>query len=735
MRRVELLVPVRHEVRGSGRLADSGLRLVVSSLALYASLAGFCGIKAEETALERVIFNHPGLVVDLGVGLWAWPLPMDYDGDGDWDLVVSCPDKPYNGTYFFERDQPGGLSAREPVTRHDSPVFKPGVRIASGPTNVQVSFVGGRPVVMTPAKLYADFREHQYEHPINLPLPARIDPQYERYRANQWRLVDFDNDGDLDVVIGVELWDDYGWDDAWDESGDWVNGPLHGYVYLVENLAIASQADASAAAADGTFTSLDADQPWPEFLGPRPLFAPAVKIVTPNGEPVDVFGMPSPSFADFDGDGDLDLLCGEFLDGFTYFQNVGTRAQPAFSPGIKLPVKMDLQMITPTAVDWDADGDMDLICGDEDGRVALLRCTGVTGTGTPVFDPPAYFRQEAADVKFGALVTPCSVDWDGDGDEDLICGNTAGSIGFIENLDGGNPPKWAAPVLFRHPVAAFDPLPVRLQAEQRGSIQGPCEAKWGYTTLSVADWNSDGHLDIVTNDIWGKVRWHGNLHGFDPSRWSERQRMTMVQPFHPVTLSADAPQVKPAWVWWEPQQNQLATQWRTTPCAVDWNDDGRIDLVMLDHEGYLAFFERSSLADQSGALPLLAGRRIFKIEGACEFDGRHQPLGDKRDGLLRLNAGWAGKSGRRKLHIVDWDGDGRRDLLVNSVNVNWLRNVRTDEEGFVWFRDEGPLDSRVLAGHDTSPTTVDWDKNGIPDLLVGAEDGRLYYKRNPRATR
>ena len=28
---------------------------------------------------------------------------------------------------------------------------------------------------------------------------------------------------------------------------------------------------------------------------------------------------------------------------------------------------------------------------------------------------------------------------------------------------------------------------------------------------------------------------------------------------------------------------------------------------------------------------------------------------------------------------------------------------------------------------------VDWDKNGIPDLLVGAEDGYFYYKKNPRA--
>ncbi|MCA9247713.1 MAG: LamG domain-containing protein, partial [Planctomycetales bacterium] len=71
--------------------------------------------------LEPLSYNNPGLEVDLGVGLWAFPLPMDFDHDGDLDLVVSCPDKPSNGTYFFEN--PGGGKL---------PVFRPGVRISRG---------------------------------------------------------------------------------------------------------------------------------------------------------------------------------------------------------------------------------------------------------------------------------------------------------------------------------------------------------------------------------------------------------------------------------------------------------------------------------------------------------------------------------------------------------------------------------------------------------------------------
>ena len=66
-----------------------------ATFALVASLA--TAFSAEAPKLQRLKYNHPGLVVDLGVGLWAWPLPMDFDGDGDLDLVVNCPDKRYNG--------------------------------------------------------------------------------------------------------------------------------------------------------------------------------------------------------------------------------------------------------------------------------------------------------------------------------------------------------------------------------------------------------------------------------------------------------------------------------------------------------------------------------------------------------------------------------------------------------------------------------------------------------------
>jgi hypothetical protein len=104
---------------------------------------------------------------------------------------------------------------------------------------------------------------------------------------------------------------------------------------------------------------------------------------------------------------------------------------------------------------------------------------------------------------------------------------------------------------------------------------------------------------------------------------------------------------------------------------------------------------------------------------------------EKISGLIRLNHGIAGKSGRRKLCVTDWDGDGRLDLLVNSANANFLRQTGA-RGGQFRFRDEGLLVQENIEGHDVSPTTVDFNGDGVPDFLGGAEDGRFYYLRNPR---
>jgi FG-GAP-like repeat len=650
--------------------------LLSAILALLSLISG--AVRCHAQTLERLPYNHPGLKVDLGVGLWAWPVPCDADGDGDADLIVSCPDKPSNGVWLFE-------NATGDTAQYKFPVFKSPRLLSKTVHYVTPSYVDGRLRVLSPGHEHLNFVKAGISERIQLPIAAKFyqpsGPQTKgpKVRHNQWRYVDFDGDGSLDLVVGIEDWSHYGWDDAWNVKGEWQNGPLHGFVILFRNTASTEH---------------------PAYAAPEKLQA--------AGKTIDVFGCPSPNFVDLDRDGDLDLLCGEFRDGFTYCENVGTRTAPRYAEPKRIdaddesPLVMDLEMIVPVAFDWDRDGDSDLIVGDEDGRVALVENTGrLASDRVPRFRHPRYFEQEAETLKCGALATPFGCDWDGDGDTDIVSGNTAGYIELFENLSGPGvaQPKWAAPRRLEAGGRTF-----RVMAGPNGSVQGPAEAKWGYTTLNVVDWDGDGLPDVVFNSIWGRVQWLQNI--------GTRTAPRLAAP-QPVDVEWEGATPKPVWTWWEPKGKELVTQWRTTPVVYDFNSDGLVDLAMLDTEGYLTFFERGR---RNGRLVLLPPRRRF-----CDAQG--EPL--------RLNAKPAGGSGRRKLCVVDWDGDGRLDLLLNSSNADLYRGL--GERGGKWcFEHAGALADRNIEGHDVSPAVVDFEGDGVPDFLGGAEDGRFYFLKNPR---
>lgn len=629
-------------------------------------------------ALEPLPYNNPGLAVDLGVGLWAWPVPCDADGDGDFDLIVSCPDKPSNGVYVFE-------NTTGDTAKNKMPVFKPGKFISKTVHYVMPSYVDGGMRVLTPGFEYKNFTKTGLDEKVKLPLDAKFhkpkgtQPKGPKMRHNQWRYADYDGDGALDLIVAVEDWSYYGWDDAWSADGKWQNGPLHGWIYFIKNTGSTAE---------------------PKYDKP--------KFIDADGKRLDVFGCPSPQFEDFDGDGDLDLICGEFLDRFTYFQNIGTRTAPVYAKGVRVTTKdgkhlrMDLEMIAPVAFDWDKDGDMDLICGDEDGRVAFIENTGkFAADKSPVFEKPKYFKQEASTLKCGALATPVGFDWDGDGDTDIVSGNTAGYIEFFENLSGPKvaQPKWAAPVRLKADGKTF-----RVLAGNQ-SIQGPAEAKWGYTTLNIADWDGDGLPDIVLNSIISRVHWLKNIGTRKEPKLAASQ---------PIDVEWNGEQPKLAWGWLKPEGKGLMTQWRTTPALYDFNGDGLLDMAVLDTEGYLAFFERAKM---DGKLILKSPRRAFVDESG-------KPL--------QLNASTAGKSGRRKLCVTDWDGDGKFDFLLNSANADFLKQVGVKDGNWV-MKNAGTLADKNIEGHDVSPTVVDFDGDTVPDFIGGAEDGRFYFLKNPRS--
>ena len=248
-------------------------------------------------------YNNPGLTVDLGVGLWGIPIPYDYDGDGVKDLLVSCPDRPYKGLYYFKN-----------IGTAKKPLFAAALRISEkGMNNIRLSEVDGTPYVLSKETEHLGFFEAPYAEKQQIEYGGEVlGATYKKSRSNMWNYVDWDNDGDKDIVVGIDTWDDYGWDNAYDAEGRWTRGPLHGYVYLLENVG-------------GNYVNRGK--------------------IEAGGMPIDVYGAPNPCIADFDGDGDLDLICGEFVDGLTWFENTGTRSEPRLQEHKQLFLQYILQQL------------------------------------------------------------------------------------------------------------------------------------------------------------------------------------------------------------------------------------------------------------------------------------------------------------------------------------------------------------------------------------------------------
>jgi hypothetical protein len=229
-----------------------------------------------------------------------------------------------------------------------------------------------------------------------------------------------------------------------------------------------------------------------------------------GGKVVDLYGSPSPNLVDWFGRGVLDLIAGSFLDTITSFRNAGTRTAPKLEAGELLRIngetlRMNLCMIQPRVVYWHDDGRPSLIVGEEDGTVAFIENLAPRGQ-PPRLAPPRYFEQVDLYLKSGALARPVVADWNGDGLPDLIVGNSAGYLQYFENVGDRR-----APAFLNRGYLEAGGRVIRHMAGPNGSVQGPPEAKWGYTNPWVADWDLDGDLDILVNDIRGEVVCYQNI--------------------------------------------------------------------------------------------------------------------------------------------------------------------------------------------------------------------------------
>jgi FG-GAP-like repeat len=205
-------------------------------------------------------------------------------------------------------------------------------------------------------------------------------------------------------------------------------------------------------------------------------------------------------------------------------------------------------------VDLDQDGRSDLISGSWPGELYFFR----RQADGKFAAPEQLIGHDGKPINPGNGASVFAVDWDANGTLDLLVGNMLGDVNWFsgKRADGK--------------MTFGPPQPVMAAGE---NLKSPS----GEAAPVAADWDGDGKLDLVLGTENGSVFWYRNG---GPAGIPKLEAAR--------TLVGESP------VAWKGDENRIRGEWglRVKPCVVDWNGDGKLDLLLGDRCG--AFTAKAS---------------------------------------------------------------------------------------------------------------------------------------------
>ncbi len=160
---------------------------------------------------------------------------------------------------------------------------------------------------------------------------------------------------------------------------------------------------------------------------------------------------------DYDGDGIDDMISGSYDPGEIYlFRGLGkgeyaARKTLVDREGRSVLLYPDQEDEVDSfgswvaMVDWEADGDLDLILGGSDGEMLLRVNEGTRCEPTFAIDSVEILADGEPLVVPGQQATPMVADWDADGRWDLLSGSESGAAYWYRNEGSPEEPRFGGP--------------------------------------------------------------------------------------------------------------------------------------------------------------------------------------------------------------------------------------------------------------------------------------------------